>query len=196
MGSLNNRVLVLNKNWIAISTTDVAHAISLCFNEYKSGPYKGQVKAVVVDPQTYQMFSWDEWAEIDLTTDDEVIKSTRQMFKLPKVILLNHYDRLPAKSAKFSRRKVYKRDNYICQYCGKAIYDHEECTLDHVMPRSRGGETSWENTVLACEKCNFKKADRTPEEANMPLKRIPQRPKFATLVDGHCDDDWRNFVGN
>lgn len=194
MSMLNSKVLVLNKHWIAIATTDVAHAISLCFNEYKHGPYKGQLKASVVDVETYQPFTWTEWSEIDLTTEDEVIKSAKQMFKLPKVILLNHYDRLPAKSSKFSRRKVYKRDNYICQYCSKAIYDHEECTLDHVMPRSRGGDTSWENTVLACVKCNFKKANKTPTEAQMPLRRLPQKPKFATLVDEHIDEDWKKFL--
>jgi 5-methylcytosine-specific restriction endonuclease McrA len=94
-------------------------------------------------------------------------------FHLPTVIRLRSYVKIPYKEISLSRRNVLHRDNYTCQYCGDRRHD---LTIDHILPRSRGGVDSWENVVAACLKCNVKKGDRTPREAGMSLMTTPRRP--------------------
>lgn len=91
---------------------------------------------------------------------------------LPSVIRLRVYKHIPIRMQLVTRRNLYARDSYRCQYCGER-FRGEELTLDHVTPRARGGKNAWENLVTACKKCNHRKADRTPEEAAMPLLRRP-----------------------
>lgn len=94
-------------------------------------------------------------------------------FPLPTVIRLRNYIKIPYKEISLSRRNLMHRDNYTCQYCHEKRHD---LTIDHIIPRSRGGTDSWENVVAACLKCNIKKGNRTPKEANMPLHLVPRRP--------------------
>lgn len=94
-------------------------------------------------------------------------------FPLPSVIRLRNYVKIPYKEISLSRRNVMHRDNYTCQYCGIRKHD---LTIDHIIPRSRGGIDAWDNVVAACLRCNVKKGDRTPKEADMPLKITPRRP--------------------
>jgi 5-methylcytosine-specific restriction endonuclease McrA len=94
-------------------------------------------------------------------------------FPLPTVIRLRSYVKIPYKEISLSRRNVLHRDNYTCQYCGERRHD---LTIDHIMPRSKGGIDSWENVVAACLKCNVKKGDRTPNQAGMHLMTTPRRP--------------------
>jgi 5-methylcytosine-specific restriction endonuclease McrA len=94
-------------------------------------------------------------------------------FPLPTVIRLRSYVKIPYKEISLSRRNVLHRDNYDCQYCGEHRHD---LTIDHILPRSRGGTDSWDNVVASCLKCNVKKGNRTPREANMPLSSQPRRP--------------------
>ncbi|MBO0352333.1 HNH endonuclease [Phormidium pseudopriestleyi FRX01] len=116
---------------------------------------------------------------------------------LPTVIRLRHYVRIPYHEIPFTRRNILHRDSHCCQYCG---YSGDELTLDHVMPRSRGGPDSWENLVSACVRCNVKKGNRTPEESKMPLTRIPRRP-YSSLyfeVSKHLKSglhqEWQKYV--
>jgi 5-methylcytosine-specific restriction endonuclease McrA len=114
---------------------------------------------------------------------------------VPEVITLTEYDRLPAALVTFSRRNIFKRDHYTCQYCGKQP-GAEELTVDHVIPRARGGQSRWDNCVLACVECNKRKADRTPEQAKMRLKREPVQPIWNPLYAAHDlrIASWSKFV--
>ncbi len=118
-------------------------------------------------------------------------------FPLPTVIRLRHYVRVPYKEIPLTRRNILHRDNHTCQYCG---YIGEDLTLDHITPRSRGGDDSWENIVTACVRCNVKKGSRTPKEAGMPLRCQPRRP-YSSLyfevtkhVKSGVHQEWRKYV--
>lgn len=118
-------------------------------------------------------------------------------FLLPTVIRLRYYVRVPYKEIPLTRRNILHRDSYTCQYCG---YTGDELTLDHVVPRSRKGGESWENMVTACVRCNVKKGNRTPKEANMPLRNAPRRP-YSSLyfeVSKHLKSgmhaEWQKYV--
>ena len=118
-------------------------------------------------------------------------------FPLPTVIRLRHYVQIPYKEIPFTRRNILHRDSYSCQYC---TYTGDELTLDHIIPRSRGGGDSWENIVAACVRCNVRKGSRTPKEANMPLRHQPRRPysslhfEVAKQVRGGRHEEWRKYV--
>jgi 5-methylcytosine-specific restriction endonuclease McrA len=126
------------------------------------------------------------------------IHSSRQSIKLPSVIRLLEYRRIPHQTRALSRKNILMRDRYTCQYCLKAS-PSGELTLDHVIPRSRAGETTWENLVACCHQCNNRKGSRTPEEAGMKLARAP-RP-FSLHTSRHLmrllaksDDQWRKYL--
>ena len=117
--------------------------------------------------------------------------------QLPTVIRLRHYVRVPYKDIPLTRRNILHRDAHSCQYCG---YSGDDLTLDHVLPRSRRGGDSWENIVTACVRCNIKKGNRTPEEANMKLKNPPRKP-YSSLyfevtkhVKSGSHQEWRKYV--
>jgi len=114
----------------------------------------------------------------------------------PAVIRLNYYVAVPYKELPFNKKNILIRDNYTCQYCGKKCHD---LTLDHVLPKSRGGDYSWENIVAACKECNQKKADRTPKEAGMKLLRKPYRPKNYMVFemkkyDKAKQENWKKYI--
>jgi 5-methylcytosine-specific restriction endonuclease McrA len=131
---------------------------------------------------------------------DGEVRSPSVVFKLPAVVRLVRTFKRFRKPAKFSRVNIYARDNYRCQYCG-AKRLMEELTYDHVIPRSKGGKTVWTNIVTACAPCNEKKGDRTPEDANMALKRRPSQPRWVPAVSVHINsrrtvpDAWRCYLG-
>ena len=97
-------------------------------------------------------------------------------YYIPKTIKLTYDMAIPELELPFSRENIYSRDEFTCQYCGQQFHSNE-LSLDHVFPKSRGGEDSWENLVTCCRRCNQKKADRTPEEASMPILKKPQKPQ-------------------
>ncbi|MGP0128527.1 MAG: HNH endonuclease [cyanobacterium endosymbiont of Rhopalodia musculus] len=118
-------------------------------------------------------------------------------FPLPSVIRLRQYIRIPYKEIPLTRRNIFERDRHTCQYCN---YRGEQLTLDHIIPRSRGGEETWENLVAACVRCNVKKRNRTPKEANMILHRAPRRPysslhfELIKYTRGNLNHKWRKYV--
>ncbi|WP_448379732.1 HNH endonuclease [Gloeomargarita sp.] len=118
-------------------------------------------------------------------------------FPLPTVIRLRHYVNIPHKEIPLTRRNVLHRDGHTCQYCG---YTGEDLTLDHVIPKSRGGADSWENIVTACVRCNIKKGNRTPEEARLTLRQRPRRPhsslhfEVSKHLRGGSNQEWRKYV--
>jgi 5-methylcytosine-specific restriction endonuclease McrA len=123
------------------------------------------------------------------------LRSVSSSFSMPSIIKLNSYVNSPKKGVVLSRQNVFKRDSYKCVYCG----DARDLTLDHVLPRSRKGGTTWENLVTACKSCNSKKGDHTPEEAKMPLPYKPYKPSFIIFLrdlSGKVDDEWYTYLGN
>jgi 5-methylcytosine-specific restriction endonuclease McrA len=183
--TLNRPTLVLNRNWQAVGVASVARSLTLVAAE----------RARIVDPSTFQQYSWADWAQLVPLEDEVCIQSVKFRIRVPEVITLTEYDRVPTNAVTFSRRNIYKRDRFTCQYCHKQLAS-EDLTIDHVLPRSRGGTSTWENCVLACLECNTRKADRTPVEAHMPLRKEPIRPRWRPLYARHGMriESWSKFL--
>ena len=167
---LNRPTLVLNRNWQPVNVAPVARALVLVWNE----------SARVVDPRDYQLYGWLNWSALKPAEGEAFIQAIKLRLRVPEVIVLAQYDRLPSAAVSFSRRNLFKRDHYTCQYCGSRP-GGEELTIDHVMPRSQGGQSTWDNCVLACVTCNKRKADRTPQEARMKLRGQPVCPRWTPM---------------
>ena len=168
MSVLNTKVLVLNRSYLPIHITVVRRALSLL--------YQGVAHAV--DAQ-YRTFDFASWA--DLAAEEDTIGLVDRAIRVPRVILLQGYDRIPRRYVRFSRFNIYARDGNRCQYCGRQ-FQRAELNLDHVVPRSRGGTSVWENVVCSCHRCNRLKGGRTPAEAGMRLVRLPRRPQWTPFM--------------
>jgi 5-methylcytosine-specific restriction endonuclease McrA len=184
---LDQPTLVLNRNWQPVHVTSVARSLILLWND----------SARVVEPDEYRLLSWSEWTEREPVAGAPCIRTARLRLRVPEVIGLAHYDRLPSAAVTFSRRNVAKRDHHTCQYCG-AQPGGESITIDHVIPRSQGGTSSWTNCVAACPRCNARKADRTPEQAGMRLRRRPVRPEWKPFyaAQGVRCESWAQFLAH
>ena len=136
----------------------------------------------LIDWQKAVYMIYTDKAEV-VSTYDKVVRSVSQAIKLPKVIRLKNYVKLISNltAVRYSRRNILLRDDHTCQYCGKQVVG-KDATMDHVVPRSRGGKSTWTNVVTACHRCNNKKDNRTPKEAGMRLLNQPKRPKIANLL--------------
>ncbi|WP_163989235.1 HNH endonuclease [Pyxidicoccus caerfyrddinensis] len=167
---INSAVLVLNRYYQPVHVTSVKRAFSLL--------YQGVAKAI--DAQ-YRLYEFDDWAALSATQD--CITTINRTIRVPRVLVLSAYDHLPRGRVRFSRLNIYARDNDTCQYCGKNL-PRCDLNLDHVMPRSQGGKTTWENVVCSCVPCNLKKGGRTPEQAEMKLLKKPVRPRWTPLFRG------------
>ncbi len=166
---LTSPVLVLNRYFIPITITSVKRAFIML--------YCGAAKAV---GGNYQTFDFESWAQISAMRQGDAIKTVNNVIRIPRVIVLVRYDRLLRKEAKFNRINIFRRDGDSCQYCGEK-FPRSELTIDHVVPRSLGGKSVWENVVCCCMDCNRKKGGRTPEEARTKLKNKPKRPLWSPL---------------
>ncbi|MGH7802854.1 MAG: HNH endonuclease, partial [Candidatus Binatia bacterium] len=154
---LNTKVLVLNRAFLPIHITSVRRAVSLL--------YQGIARAV--DAQ-YQTFDFESWAALSVAVHDDTLGLVGRAMRVPRVILLLGYDRVPKRHVRFSRFNIFARDRNTCQYCGRTL-PRSELNLDHVVPRSQGGTSVWENVVCSCLPCNRKKGGRSPDEAHMAL---------------------------
>jgi 5-methylcytosine-specific restriction endonuclease McrA len=155
--------------------------------------YAGIARAV---DKEYRTFDFNSWAELGSAVNDETVGLVGRVIRVPRVIALTAYDRLPKRNIRFSRINILIRDRHTCQYCG-ARMPRSRLNLDHVVPRSRGGKTTWENVVTSCHDCNRKKGGRLPQEAGLKLIRAPFRPKVAPFLDGTLGpikyEEWRPF---
>jgi 5-methylcytosine-specific restriction endonuclease McrA len=183
--TLQRPALVLNRNWQPVNVATVARALVLLWNE----------AARVVDPRDYRLYTWADWARLRPAEGDDFIQAVRSTLRVPEVIVLAEYNRVPTAAVSFSRRNVHKRDHWTCQYCGRQP-GGAELTIDHVVPRSQGGVSTWENCVLACIDCNKRKADRTPVQARMKLHRAPERPAWKPLYARTSERmiSWSRFI--
>ncbi|NVJ45617.1 MAG: HNH endonuclease [Cytophagia bacterium] len=132
----------------------------------------------------------------ELVHDDPQTKlrSIDSEHPMPSVIRLQKYIFIPFKSVILTRQNVFKRDRQKCQYCGKS----KDLTIDHVLPKSRGGKSTWTNLVAACQRCNSIKGDKTPEEAEMPLASKPFKPSYVMFVrnfSGFTSEEWLKYLG-
>ena len=121
------------------------------------------------------------------------LRSARKSFPWPSIVRLRYYVRVPYRRIMLSRRNVLRRDGFRCQYCNQ----RERLTVDHVVPRSRGGRDQWTNLVAACIRCNNKKGNQTPEEARMLLRRKPFRPSHVMFIRdyvGKVEDTWKPYL--
>ncbi|HSP96930.1 MAG TPA: HNH endonuclease [Candidatus Dormibacteraeota bacterium] len=167
---LNTKVLVLNRNFLPVHVTSVRRAFSLL--------YQGVAEAV--DDQ-YRTFDFDSWSALSSSMHDDTIGMVDRIIRVPRVILLLTYDRIPKRQVRFNRFNVYARDRNTCQYCGQRL-PRVELNLDHVIPRSQGGTSMWENIVCSCHACNRRKGGRTPREAGMRLLHPPRRPEWTPFM--------------
>lgn len=184
---LQRPTLVLNRHWQPIGVATVARALVKVWNN----------TGCVVDPVDYQLYTWAEWATLRPQDGEACIVTPRLRLRVPEVVTVLTYDRLPAQAATFSRRNVFKRDRCTCQYCG-AQPGSPELTIDHVIPRAQGGVSSWDNCVLACVACNARKANRTPEQAGMRLRQRPSQPVWQPLYasGGMRIASWSRFLND
>jgi 5-methylcytosine-specific restriction endonuclease McrA len=181
--TLQRPTLVLNRNWQAVGVATVSRSLQLV----------AAARARIVDPRDYSLYTWSDWSRLIPQPDEPAIQGVSFRIRAPEVISLTVYDGLPVSIVTFSRRNLFKRDRYTCQYCGER---NTEMTIDHVIPRSRGGTSTWENCVLACLPCNMRKADRTPSEARMPLRKSPVRPAWKPMYARSTKriESWDKFL--
>jgi 5-methylcytosine-specific restriction endonuclease McrA len=171
--SLQANVLVLNRFYMAVHVVNVRRAFGLLCRDL--------AEVIHFEEGQFSNFTFHSWREIcELRADakqphEDWIRAVNFEIQVPRVIRLLIFDRLPKQQLHLNRRNVLARDGHVCQYCGRQLPAHQ-LSLDHIVPRSRGGTTTWENVVCACLVCNVKKGGRTPHEAKMKLVRRPLKP--------------------
>ncbi len=184
---LSRPVLVLNRVFQPVQLTTVRRAFVLL--------YGGAAKAL---DDTGEEYDFELWRSLPIREQDDALPIVGGVLRVPRVLHLHRYDRTPRVTVRLTRRNLMFRDGHQCQYCGKQP-PLRELNIDHVQPRSRGGDDSWENLVTACRHCNLRKGWRTPEEANMRLRRRPFRPKWSMtaqilLGSGTKYREWEPFL--
>lgn len=194
--ALNSNVLVLNRLYMAIRVVNAKRAFSLLF--------RNLAEVINVEDGQYLSYDFESWAELSeyremFGAEYDFIRTVRMQVAVPKIIRLLGYDRLPRQTVKLNRRNIYARDANTCQYCGER-FPTAELSLDHVTPRSQGGQNTWENLVCACVKCNSRKGGRTPKQAHMQTIRPPTQPKRNPVINLRMGQEkyacWQAFLDN
>lgn len=182
------RVLVLNRSFVPIHITNVKRAVNLLCLDIAHG----------VDDE-YQTYAWEDLVE-GLVPDEKrdhfySLRTIVHDVPVPKVLMLRDFDRRPPQSVKFSRGQIFLRDRNTCQYCAKQL-PRQKLNLDHVVPRTQGGRTTWENVVASCHYCNRRKGGRTPLQAGMKLLNAPYRPKISPILNAltQINPSWETFL--
>ena len=183
---LDTRVLVLNKSYFPVHIISVRRAFCML--------YQGVAK--VVNDQ-YETFDFASWSELSVMKNEDYVGLVNKVIKVPRVIVLIAYDRVPRRRVRFNRMNIYARDRNTCQYCGLTL-SRRELNIDHVVPRSRGGKSVWENVVCSCLECNRRKGGRTPKEAGLNLIKPPHRPNWTPHMVPSIDrlryEEWKPFI--
>lgn len=194
---LFHSVLVLNRAYVAVHVINVRRAFSLLCRDL--------AEVIHIEDGQYANYTFESWREIgELRREfrephEDWIRSVNFEIQVPRVIRLLAFDRVPKQTIRFNRRNLFARDGNRCQYCGKH-FPTSELSLDHVIPKSRNGPTSWDNIVCSCVSCNVKKGGRTPQEAHMRLIRNPTKPKRSPLLAIKLGnpkyESWKTFLDN
>ena len=184
MNALKQKVLVLNKSWCPVHTVTVKRAISLVASSYKND----EPKANVIDHENgFSETSWYDWIKFD--AGNLGIRTVTRSVKIPEIIILTRFNTVRRAKVPFTKNNLLKRDNYTCQFCGK----NENLTIDHLTPKSKGGENGWLNCVISCRKCNGKKGNKSLEESGMSLRMKPHLPE-SNIIFSNPLDSWKNFI--
>jgi 5-methylcytosine-specific restriction endonuclease McrA len=183
---MDTSVLVLNSLYQAVQITGVQRAFRLF--------YSGRARAL--DPD-FRPYDFENWCDLPATADDDSIRTPSNVIRIPRVIQLVYYNRVPRREVRFTRRNIFYRDKNRCQYC-RRILPQRELNLDHVIPLSRGGRSDWLNVVTACIPCNSRKGSRLPAEAGIKLFRVPRKPAGHPLMRaiwiGRFHEEWKNYL--
>jgi 5-methylcytosine-specific restriction endonuclease McrA len=196
--ALDASVLVLNRLFLAIHIISVRRAFCLLC--------KDLAEVVSLEDGQFATYDFATWREVSeyraqhfRQEDDDWVRTVNSEIQVPRVIRLLGYEKLPRQTVKFNRRNIFARDNNQCQYCGKK-FPTSELSLDHVVPRSQGGQSTWDNIVCACVACNVRKGGRTPKQAHLTLIRKPEKPKRSPLLNLKLThrkyQSWRTFLEN
>ena len=185
---LNSPVLVLNKFFFPVDTTSVKRAFLML--------YLGAAKAVDMN---YETFDFESWSEISSLKKSETIRTVSKTIKIPRVIIVLRYDKVHSKEVKFNRYNIFKRDRSVCQYC-KNSFPKNELSIDHVVPKSLGGKTTWENVVCCCLTCNRRKGSNFLSETAMSLSIKPIKPSWELLSNIYLRtvkfEEWKPFLSS
>jgi len=192
---LSASVLVLNRYYMAVHVVSARRAFCLLFRElaevihFEDGQYAN-----------YDFESWQLMCELrgdERSSGEDWVRAVNFEIQVPRVVRLLHYDRVPRRTVRFNRRNLFARDRHVCQYCG-VDFPPSQLSFDHVVPRSRGGKTTWENIVSCCLGCNARKGGRTPKEAKMRLIQTPTKPRHSPLLSLKLRhpkyESWRKFI--
>ena len=189
MNKGKHNILTLNRQYVPLHVIEWHKAITLL--------YKNHVHAL---DREYISYDYDNWVKFSIANAEDYakIKTVNFPIAVPEIIVLTKYDRLPDREVKYSRENLFRSYKCKCLYCGK-VFAEKELQIEHVMPRSRGGKSTWDNTVPACKDCNQKKANRTPQEAGMRLVIQPRKPRWinpltSVVWHNHPCQSWRHFI--
>ncbi|MCA9770852.1 MAG: HNH endonuclease [Myxococcales bacterium] len=183
---MNSSVLILNRSYYPVHVTTVKRAFCLLYADI----------ARALD-RDWELKDFDTWAQARVLDTDEHVGMVERMIRVPRVLVLKRYDRVPRTQVRFSRLNIFLRDGHTCQYC-RANLPKAELNIDHVVPRTQGGRTTWENVVASCHECNRRKGGRTPAQAGMTLANEPRRPQWPPIVEVLRGDirykEWAPFL--
>jgi len=190
---INTPTLVLNKSLNAICVEPFKKTLNKVFRS----------RAKFIDDETYRHLSWEEWFDLfSVPIDDDEdygykwINANKFKVRLPEVVVLSEYNKIPHTRVRLTRRNLLIRDGYRCQYTGKKVTS-KTGTIDHMFPKCRGGKTEWSNVVISTFDVNVKKGNRTPEEAGLKLHKKPGEPRWHPLyayADKYKPESWKKFV--
>lgn len=183
-------VLVLNRNWQAIGVKTPVEAFSMIAS--------GAATALDIETSgNIRPVTWTEWLTLPVREGDNAIGTVSGRVRVPSVLVLAKFDKVPKKRPKFGVRGIWERDGGTCQYTGRKLRPHEG-NIDHIVPLSRGGPTSWENCVLADKRVNSRKGSKLPEEAGLKLLRRPAVPREVPVTllikNTHRVREWEMFL--
>src|SRR6266446_5357305 len=183
-------VLVLNRHWQAIHVKTPAEAFCMMASDAAT--------ALDISDGNFLPTKWSDWIALPVRENDNAVNTPHGPVRVPTVIIAVNYARVPLRRPRFGARGIWERDGGVCQYTGRKL-SPKEGNIDHVVPRSRGGKTSWENCVLAHRVVNSRKANRLPHEAGLRLRKQPVAPRVvpaSVLIRNHHGvRDWEHFLG-
>jgi len=192
---LDTNVLVLNRFYMAIRVVNVRRAMTLL--------YRQCAEVIVMEQDQFVSYDFESWVELSQLSalekqpDEDYLQAISYELRVPRICRLTRFERMPAQTVRFNRKNLFARDNHQCQYCGQKPPTNK-LSLDHVIPRSHGGQTTWENIVCCCLRCNGRKGGRTPQQARMNLLTRPAKPRFNPLLAESITDpryeSWKTFL--
>ena len=192
---LDASVLVLNRLFMAVHVISVRRAFCLLCKEI--------AEVVSVEGDQFASYNFESWRQVSefraniKEPDEDWIRTVKYEILVPRIIRLLFYDKLPKQTVKFNRRNIFARDGNRCQYCGRK-FPTTELSLDHVVPRSQGGQSTWTNIVCACLDCNVRKGGRSPRQAGLHLVRPPEKPRRSPMLNLKLTNSkyqsWKTFL--